>query len=64
MSNPSFQIAKSKLEDHLIHLIGQPIEEFQEKWDVKIKAIDIGLIDVSTSIKPHALIHKFKITVE
>ena len=64
MSNPSFQISKSKLESHLIHLIGQPLEEFQEQWNVKIKAIDIGVIDVSTPVKPHGLIHKFKIIIE
>lgn len=64
MNNPIFQIAKSKLEQHLQILIGQPVQEFQEGWDVKIREIEISLVDVSTPQEKKQLISKIKIIIE
>lgn len=64
MSDPTFSIAKSKLEQHLGFLIAQPVQEFQEGWDVKINGIEIFLVDVSTPQEKKQLVSKIKILIE
>jgi hypothetical protein len=45
MSEPTFENSKAKFEKHLRVLINQPFKEFQEDFEVKIKAINIELKD-------------------
>lgn len=64
MSDPTFQIAKSKLEEHIRRLINQPIVEFQEDWNVKIESITVNMIDVSSVCNKVQHVHNVKIKIE
>jgi penicillin-binding protein-related factor A (putative recombinase) len=61
MSNPTFQIAKSKQEEHVKFLINQCLMEFQEEWKQKIASIEIELIDLSSLNTPQAMVRNVKI---
>jgi hypothetical protein len=65
MSEPTFENAFSNLQKHLRLLINQPIVEFQEKHGVKIRDVDIDLIDVSNvEGKKQVLVSKVIIKIE
>jgi hypothetical protein len=64
MSNPTFQIAKSKQEAHVKFLINQSLMTFQEDWKQKISSIEIELIDLSSLNTPQAVVRNVKITMD
>lgn len=64
MSDKKFGVAKREVEGFIQESLGYHIEAFQKDYAVKIRAIEVSLIDVSSITEPRIQISKVKIIIE